>query len=56
MREPDNPTIAIYLTPHGNGHAVRMCEIVRALRRRAPHLRVVLVARHLDEEIGRAHV
>ncbi len=46
MREPDNPTIAIYLTPHGNGHAVRMCEIVRALRRRAPHLRVVLVARH----------
>ena len=46
MSGPGTPAIAVYLTPHGNGHAVRMCDIVRALRRQHPHLRIVLVARH----------
>ncbi|MCX7819326.1 MAG: hypothetical protein N2652_08975 [Kiritimatiellae bacterium] len=43
------PTLAVYLTPHGNGHTVRMCDIVRALRRRHPAVEVVLVSRHPPE-------
>lgn len=46
MTGSDTPRVAVYLTPHGNGHAVRMCDIVRALRRRHPRLHVVMVARH----------
>lgn len=32
-----------YVTPHGYGHAVRTCDILRALRARRPELRLVLV-------------
>ena len=35
-----------YVTPHGNGHAVRTCDIVRAFNALAPEIPVVLVARH----------
>ncbi len=38
--------LVVYVTPHGNGHAVRTCDVVRAFNRLYPDVPVVLVARH----------
>lgn len=38
--------LAVYVTPHGNGHAVRTCDVVRAFNRLYPGIPVALVARH----------
>ncbi len=46
---PDRATLAVYLTPHGNGHAARVCDILHAVMRRRPGLRAVIVARHPEE-------
>jgi L-arabinokinase len=35
-------TIAFYISGHGFGHASRSVEVIRALRRRAPHLRMIV--------------
>lgn len=39
------PLVA-YLTPHGNGHAVRVCDILMAVRRRRPEIPILVVSRH----------
>ena len=38
--------LAWYVTPHGNGHAVRTCDVVRAFNTLFPEVPVALVARH----------
>jgi hypothetical protein len=40
-----NPTsIAYYITAHGYGHGVRSCDIIRALNRLRPGIRIILVS------------
>ena len=38
------PTLVYYITAHGYGHGVRSCDIIRALRREAPELRIMVVS------------
>lgn len=38
------PSIVYYVTAHGYGHGVRSCDIIRALRREAPDVNIVVVS------------
>ncbi len=42
--KPMLPRIAYYVTAHGYGHGVRSCDMIRALNRLAPDLRVTIVS------------
>lgn len=43
-RSARGKTVAYYVSAHGYGHGVRSCDILRALRRRAPDLPILLVS------------
>lgn len=38
------PAIVYYVTAHGYGHGVRSCDIIRALRREAPDVNIMVVS------------